>query len=231
MPVGLLGRKVGMTQVYGENGVLIPVTVIEAGPCPVLMLRSKERDGYEAVQIGFGIKPRRLAIRSERGHVAALSSKRAKSLEQSGKSLLPKANCEPPRYVREFRLDGEEHSLEVGQVLDVNLFAEVKSVDVIGITKGRGFTGAMKRWNFQGQNASHGEKKVHRRVGSIGNRSYPGRVFKGLKMAGHYGVEQVTIRNLSMVKIDTENNLIVIKGAIPGANGGHVIIRPTNYVS
>ena len=229
MSVGLLGRKIGMTQVYSEEGEVIPVTVLEAGPCTVLQLKTLDRDGYEAVQLGFGVKPRRLASKSERGHVTQLKSRRSKKKAEAGVDLLPKADCEPARHVREFRTDGVEHGFELGQVLDVNLFAEIAKVDVIGTSKGRGFTGAMKRWNFKGQGAAHGTKKVHRRVGSIGNRTWPGRVFPGQKMAGQHGVDKITVRNLNLVRIVAEDNLLVIKGAVPGPNGGFVIVRPTNY--
>ncbi|MEX0701548.1 MAG: 50S ribosomal protein L3 [Planctomycetales bacterium] len=228
MPVGLLGRKVGMTQVYDDAGNLLPVTVIEAGPCTVLQVRTRDRDGYEAVQLGFADKPRRLASRAERGHVTALAGKRRKQRESAGVELPPKADCEPKRFIREFRTDGEEHGLEVGQTLDAGLFADVTHIDVIGKTKGRGFTGVMKRHNFQGQPASHGAKRVHRHPGSIGQSADPSRVMKGMRMAGQYGNERVTIRHLRVVKVDPENNMLLVRGAVPGPNGQFVILRHTN---
>lgn len=230
MPVGLLGTKVGMTQVYDEAGNVIPVTVIQAGPCHVLQVKTASLDGYEAVQLGFLDKPRRLASRSERGHVTALGSKRRKSRQAAGVELAPKAECEPKRFVREFRTDGEQHGLEVGQALTVVVFGEVAFVDVIGTTKGRGTTGVMKRHNFSGQRASHGVKKVHRHPGSIGMAADPSRVLKGTRMSGRYGNEQVTVRNLKVVRVDEANNLLLVRGAIPGANGSNVIIRKTNKV-
>jgi len=232
MPVGLLGRKVGMTQVYDDQGNILPVTVIKAGPCTVLQLRTLDRDGYEAVQLGFEEKPRRLARRSERGHVAQISSKRSRRRAAGGVALLPKANCEPPRFVREFRTDGEEVAVDVGQQVTVGLFAEVTHVDVIGTTKGRGTAGVMKRHNFGGLRASHGVQRKHRAAGGIGghatNRGFSGRIKKGKRMAGRYGNERVTIRNLKVVRVDEENNCLVVLGAIPGPKDGLVMIRKTN---
>jgi large subunit ribosomal protein L3 len=226
MAIGLLGRKVGMTQIFDESGDAVPVTVIQAGPCPVLQLRSKQRDGYEAVQLGFENKPRRLASRSQRGHVAKLDSKRAKVRAKAGIEPLAKADCEPQRFVREFRAPIE--GLEVGQKLDVNQFAEVKRLDIIGTTKGRGTTGVMVRHNFHGQRASHGVKKVHRHAGSIGQSQFPGHVPKGRRMAGQYGNARSTMRNVKLVRIDAENNLLLVAGAVPGPNGGFVMIKATN---
>lgn len=232
MPVGLLGRKVGMTQVYSAEGKLLPVTVIQAGPCVVLQVRTKDRDGYEAVQLGFEDKPRRLASRSERGHVADIGSKRAKARSAAGVSVLKKADCEPQRYVREFRTDGETVGHEVGQKLTVELFNEIKRVDVIGKIKGRGFAGVMKQHGFGGMCASHGVQRSHRAPGSVAahstNRGFSGKIKKGKRMSGRWGNSQATIRNLDVVQIDTENNVLLVRGAIPGANGGYVIIRQTN---
>ncbi len=224
--MGLLGRKVGMTQVYDPAGTAIPVTVIQAGPCQVLQLKTKERDGYEAVQLGYLDKPRRLARRSERGHVANLDSKRQRSRTAAGIAPVAKAASEPQRLIREFRAPVE--GVEVGQRIGVDLFNEVPAVDVIGTSKGRGTTGAMKRHNFRGQRASHGVKKVHRRVGGIGCSATPSRVIKGKPMAGHYGAERCTVRNLKVVRVDGENHLLLVGGAVPGPNGGYVIVRPTN---
>ena len=228
---GILGRKVGMTQVYDEAGNAIPVTVIEAGPCHVLQIRTPERDGYSAVQLGFRDKPRRLASRSERGHVTKLGSKRVKSRTTAGVEIPAKADCEPKRQVREFR--GETEGYQVGQVVTVENLAEVKMVDIVGTTKGRGFSGVMKRHNFHGQRATHGVKKVHRHGGASGGLAAwrgGGRPKKGRKMAGQYGNERVTIRNLSLVRIDKENNLLLIHGAVPGPNGGMLMVSETNYV-
>ncbi len=228
MPKGLLGKKIGMTQVYDEAGVSVPVTVIEAGPCVVMQIRQMEKDGYSAVQLGFDDKPRRLAIRAERGHVAQIGSKRQKSRQAAGVEAPAKAECEPKRFVREFRADGEALDVQVGQSLTVGVFAETKFVDVTGTSKGRGFAGAIKRHNFSGLCASHGVKKVHRSLGSTGQRQDPGRVFKGQKMPGHYGDERITVRHLKVVRIDEANNVILIRGAVPGHNGSYVMIRETN---
>lgn len=225
---GILGRKVGMSQIFTETGDCVPVTVIEAGPCHVLQLRTPERDGYSAVQLGFRDKPRRLAIRSERGHVSAeLKSKR--STKRAGGEVVAKANCEPKRFVRELRVATEGYS--VGQELKVDVFTDVKAVDVIGTTKGRGYSGVMKRHNFGGQRATHGVKKVHRHPGGTGALAAyrgGGRMKKGKRMAGQYGAERVTARNLKVVKVDAEKNLLLIRGAIPGPNGGYVVVRTTN---
>ncbi len=226
MPAGLLGRKVGMTQVFDGAGNVVPVTVIQAGPCRVLQLRTVDRDGVEAVQVGFLDKPRRLASRSERGQVAKLDSKRSRRLVQAGVELPSKADCEPQSFVKEFR--GATEGLSVGQQLTVEVFAEVKSVDVSGVSKGRGFSGVIKRWKFGGQRASHGVKKVHRHPGSTGCNTSPARTFKNKKMAGHYGNENCTMRNLRVVRVDAENNLLLVRGAVPGPNGGYVVIRQTN---
>jgi large subunit ribosomal protein L3 len=231
MAVGLLGRKVGMTQVYTEDGTSVPVTVIEAGPCTVLQVRTADRDGYTAVQLGFGEKPRRLAVRSERGHVAQLSSKRAKQRSEGNIEPLPKANCEPPRFVREFRTTEADEALEVGQKLTLDLLKEVSHVDIIGWNKGRGTAGVMKQWNFGGLRASHGVQRHHRAGGSIAshstNRGFCGRIKKGKKMSGRWGNERVTVRNLRVVRIDGESNLILVNGSVPGPNGGYVMVRQT----
>jgi large subunit ribosomal protein L3 len=226
MSKGILGQKVGMTQIYDETGKAIPVTVIQAGPCRVLQIRDKDRDGYEAVQLGFAKKPRRLAARSERGHVGKLSSKRSKRRAAAGVELPAKPDCEPQRFVREFR--GSTEGYELGQEIGVDVLAEVTSVDVTGTSKGRGFAGVMKRHNFAGQRATHGVKKVHRHAGGTGCSAYPSRLFKGKRMAGQYGNARATTRNLKVVKVDAENNLLLVRGAIPGPNGGYVMIRETN---
>lgn len=240
--MGLLGKKVGMTQVYNEAGESLAVTVIEAGPCTVLQVRNNDTDGYAAVQVGFDDKlsnkdkeraeedrNRNRATRPERGHVAQLKSKRQKRLAEAGVESRPKANCEPKKFVREFRLNEENAAHEVGQELTAAVFDGVARVDVIGTSKGRGTSGAMKRHNFSGQGASHGAKKVHRRVGAIGghamNRGTSGFIKKGKRMAGQYGNTRVTVRNLKVVRIDAENNMLLVQGAVPGPNGGYLIIR------
>ena len=161
MSVGILGRKVGMTQVYDAAGKIVPVTAIEAGPCTILQIRSQETDGYQAVQLGFDDKPRRLASRSERGHVSALQSKRSKLLVTRGVTIQPKADCEPVRYIKEFRLTKGDAEYTVGQKLTVDMFNEITHVDVIGKNKGRGFAGVMKKYNFSGLGASHGVQRHH----------------------------------------------------------------------
>ena len=228
MAIGLLGRKVGMTQIFDESGKVIPVTVLQAGPCHVLQVRTQDRDGYEALQVGFGNKPRRLASRAQRGHVARLDSKRSKRLSGAGVELLPKADCEPQQFIREFRGPAADYS--VGQELKVAVFADIKSVDVVGISKGRGTAGVMKRHVFSGQRATHGVKKVHRHAGSTGCNTFPARVFKGRRMAGRMGNEQVTARNLKVVRIDSERDLLLVRGAVPGPNGGFVLIKQTNIM-
>ena len=243
MPLGLIGLKVGMTQVYDADGKIAPVTVIQAGPCPILQVKTKGQkkdgsdrngtgDGYEALQIGFVDKPRRKATRPERGHVSAnLESRRRQQRAQAGVQIPPKADCEPQRHIRELRLE-EPATHKVGEVLTVEgVFKDVKAVDVIGKSKGRGTAGAMKRHGFHGLPASHGVKKHHRSPGSIGslasNRG-SGRPKRGKRMAGRYGNSRVTSRNLTVVRIDPENHLILVRGAVPGPNGGLVMIRPTN---
>lgn len=226
MVVGLLGRKVGMTQIYDPTGAVIPATVLEAGPCRVLQLKTGSQDGYEAVQLGYLDRPRRLASRSQRGHVARLDSKRQRRRAAAGVEPVPKAGCEPKRFVREIRGSIDGH--QVGQQLNVGVFSEIKAVDVVGTSKGRGTAGAMKRHNFRGQRASHGVKKVHRHVGGSGCSADPARIFKGKKMAGRYGNARSTARNLKVVRIDAENDLLVVRGAVPGPNGGFVMIRQTN---
>ncbi len=236
MSKGILGRKIGMTQVYDpETGVATPVTVIEAGPCTVLQIRTKEKDGYEAVQLGYfdKVRPQKdrrtrqsKASRAERGHVANIGSKRSKRRAASGLEAVPKADCEPKKFVRELR--GSAEGLEVGQEVRVDALDGVTAVDVIGTSKGRGYAGVMKRHNYAGQRASHGVKKVHRHASGTGMSASPSRLFKGKKMAGQYGNARVTQRNLKLVKIDAENNLLLVHGAVPGPNGGMLVIKETN---
>ena len=232
MPLGLLGTKVGMTQVYDGAGKIAPVTIIELGPCPVLQVRTQERDGYDAVQLGFRDKKREKATRPELGHVSsALESKRRRVRTAAGVQLPPKPECEPQRYIREFRLEAPTE-IKVGALLKADeVFKDVPQVDVIGTSKGRGFTGVVKRHNFGGLRGSHGVKKGNRQHGSIASNASnrgSGRPKKGIRMAGQYGNERVTVRNLTVVRIDAENNLLLVRGAVPGPNGGLVMVRPTN---
>ena len=233
MPLGLLGQKVGMTQVYDADGKIAPVTVLKLGPCPILLVRDQKRDGYDAVQVGFLDKPRNKATRSERGHVAAdLESKRKAARVAAGNTPPPKANCEPQRHIREYRLDKPDDNLKVGSLLRVEeVFKDIKAIDVTSKSKGRGFTGVMKRHNFKGLRTSHGVKKGSRQRGSIASNASnrgSGRPKRGIRMAGQYGNANVTIRNLKVVKIDAENNVMLVMGAVPGPNGGLVSVRATN---
>ena len=202
---GILGKKLGMTQIFDEDNRVVPVTVVEAGPCVVTQVRTKEIDGYEAVQIAYGeIDPRKVN-QPEAGH-------------------FKKAGVTPRRHVAEIRV-ADSSSYEVGQDITVELFNDVKFVDVTGTSKGKGFAGGMKRHGFKGQGASHGNQAAHRRVGSIGQAATPGRVFKGKRMAGRMGNDQVTMQNLKVAKVDTESNLLLIKGAVPGVRGGLLVVK------
>ena len=204
MKKGLIGKKIGMTQIFDENGKVIPVTVVEAGPCVVTQKKTIENDGYEAVQVGFGdVKVSKLN-KPMKGHFA-------------------KNDVAPKKTLKEFRLS-DCASLNVGDVIKADIFAEGEIVDVKGTSKGHGTAGAIKRWNFSRLRESHGTGPNARHQGSLGACSSPSRVFKGRKMAGHYGHETVTIQNLTIAKVDAENNLIAIKGAIPGPKGGIVVI-------
>jgi large subunit ribosomal protein L3 len=232
MPLGMLGLKVGMTQVHDDKGQIAPVTVLQVGPNPVLQIRTQERDKYDAVQVGFLDKARRKASRAERGHVAEdLVSKRKEQRKSAGITPPPKANCEPQRFIREFRLD-KPAEVKVGDILKAGeVFKDIKHVDVIGQSKGRGMTGVMKRHNYGGLRRSHGVKKGMKQRGSTGSHAAnrgSGRPKRGIRMAGRYGNERVTIRNLEIVRIDPENNVVLVRGAIPGPNGGLVLIQPTN---
>jgi large subunit ribosomal protein L3 len=206
MVTGIIGKKVGMTQVFTGEGNLVPVTVVQAGPCTVVQAKTPARDRYAAVQLGFGSQKESRVGKAMRGHVA-------------------KANKGPFRVLREFRV-GADSQLEVGQDVRVgDVFAAGDVVDVCGVSKGRGTAGVMKRHKFSGFPGSHGTHEYFRHGGSIGNRSYPGRVFKGKRMAGRLGNERVTVEKLQVVEIRTDQDLIFIRGAIPGATGGTVIIR------
>ena len=208
MNVGLLGRKIGMTQIFQEDGTIVPVTVLECGPCTVLQLKTEERDGYSAVQMGFADKRRKSASAAERGHAKL-------------------AESEPKKFVREIRQENAAglEGIEIGKILTVDQFSEIRSVDVIGISKGRGFAGVIKRHGFKGLRATHGVKRMHRHPGSSGPSADPSRTFPGVKKPGHYGVARVTAKNLKVVKIDLESNLLLVKGAVPGPNGAFVTIR------
>jgi len=209
MTKSLLGKKVGMTQVFDEDGRTVPVTAILAGPCFILQVKTREQDGYDAIQMGFeDTKPSR-ATKPEAGHATRWASK-------------------PKRFVRETPLPEGIH-VAPGAEISVDIFDDVESVDVQGVSKGRGFAGVMKRWNFSGLGASHGVKRRHRAPGSIGMCQDPGRVLKGKKMAGRYGAKRSTVRNLKVVEIDKERNLLLVRGSVPGANGGYVIIRSSRY--
>ncbi|BAX54357.1 50S ribosomal protein L3 [Photobacterium damselae subsp. piscicida] len=204
--IGLIGRKVGMTRIFTEAGVSIPVTVVEVEANCVSQVKTVETDGYNAIQITTGSKKANRVTKPEAGHFA-------------------KAGVEAGRGLWEFRLENNEE-FAVGAELTVELFNEVKKVDVTGTSKGKGFQGAVKRWNFRTQDMTHGNSLSHRAPGSIGQCQTPGRVFKGKKMAGHMGAERVTTQNLEIVRVDAERNLLLIKGAVPGATGGNVIVKP-----
>ena len=205
MKKGIIGRKLGMTQIFDEKGKVIPVTVINAGPCTVIQKKTVEKDGYSAVQLGYSDLPERKATKPVKGHFEAhkVSFK---------------------KYLKEFRLD-DAASMNEGDIVTADTFAEGEKVDITGITKGHGYSGVIKRWNAHRLRMTHGTGPVHRQVGSMGANSDPSRVFKNKHMAGQYGNEQVTVLNLEIVKIDADNNLIAVKGAVPGPKGGIVYVR------
>lgn len=208
MAIGLVGRKVGMTRVFQEDGASVPVTVIEVLANRVTQVKSEDTDGYRALQVTTGEKKASRVTKPLAGHYA-------------------KAGTEAGRGLWEFRLEnGEGEDYAVGAELTVEVLAEVKKVDVTGTSKGKGFAGAVKRWNFRTQDATHGNSLAHRAPGSIGQNQSPGKVFKGKKMAGQMGNEQVTTQSLELVRVDVERNLLLIKGAVPGATGGDVIVKP-----
>ena len=198
---GILGRKVGMTHLFLEGGRALGVTVIEAGPCTITQIKTVEKDGYEAAQIGFG---------------------EAKKLNSPEKGHLKKHGSF--RYLREFRLTGDSE-VKAGQKLDVSLFEVGEKIDLIGVSKGKGFAGGVKRYHFRGGPKTHGQSDRHRAPGSVGATTTPGRVFKGLRMAGHMGDDRVTVRNVEVVRVDTDRNLLLVKGAAPGARNGILLIR------
>ena len=204
MQKGIIAKKVGMTQLFDEKGNVIPVTVVEAGPCIVVQKKTAENDGYSSVQLGFDNIREKLVTKPEKGH-------------------FDKAGVAPKRYLREFRLENAE-SMNVGDILKADTFAVGDRVDVVGTSKGKGYAGVIKRWNHHRLKETHGVGPVHREVGSMGASTNMSRVPKGKKMAGHLGNERVTVQNLDVVKVDVENNLIALKGAIPGPKGGIVLI-------
>ena len=204
MQKGIIGKKMGMTQIFDENGKVVPVTVVEAGPCTVVQKKTVESDGYVAVQLGYG-------------------DISAKKVSKPAKGHFDKADVAPKRTLREFRLD-DISAMNVGDILKADVFAVGDRIDVVGTSKGKGYAGAIKRWNQHRLRESHGTGAVARHAGSMGSCSTPSRVFKGKRLPGHLGAERVTIQNLKVVKVDAENNLIAIKGAIPGPKGSVVCI-------
>ncbi len=204
MKKAILGKKLGMTQIFAEDGTLVPVTVIEAGPCSVVQKKTVEIDGYSAVQVGFVDKKEKKANKPEKGHFA-------------------KAGVSVKRYVKEFKLDGAA-DMNVGDEIKVDAFESGEMIDVTGTSKGHGYAGTIKRWGTHRGPMTHGSH-YHRGPGSLGACSSPSRVFKGKKLPGHYGVETVTIQNLDLVKVDTERNLLLVKGSVPGPKGGLLIIK------
>lgn len=207
MAIGLVGRKSGMTRVFTNDGVSIPVTVIEVSPNRVTQVKTDDNDGYRAIQVTTGTRKASKVSKAEAGHFA-------------------KANVEAGRGTWEFRLEEGADAPVVGAELTVTTFEVGQKVDVTGVSKGKGYQGTVKRWNFRTQDWTHGNSRSHRVPGSIGQNQSPGRVFKGKKMTGHMGVDQVTVQTLEVVRVDAERNLLLVKGAIPGATGGDVLVRP-----
>ena len=205
MKKAIIGKKLGMTQIFAENGAVIPVTVIEAGPCVVVQNKTTENDGYNAIQVGY-------------------EDVSAKHVNKPAKGHFEKAGVQAKKHLKEFRLENTAE-YNVGDVIAADTFAQGEKVDITGITKGHGYSGAVKRWGHHMLQATHGTGPIHRQVGSMGANSTPSRVFKNKKMAGQYGNEQVTILNLEVVKVDAEKNLIAVKGAVPGAKNGIVVLR------
>ena len=205
MKKGLIGKKIGMTQIFDEKGNVIPVTVIECGPCVVAQKKTAENDGYDAIQLGFMDAKAKHMTKAEQGHFA-------------------KNGLQIKKHLKEFRYD-DCSKYNVGDVITVDTFAAGEKVDITGMTKGHGYSGVVKRWNCHKLRMTHGVGPVHRQPGSMGANSSPSRIFKNKKMAGQYGNEQVTVQNLKVVKIDSENNLIAVKGAVPGAKNGIVFVR------
>ena len=205
MKKAILGKKIGMTQIFTPEGKMLPVTVIEAGPCPVVQKKELENDGYVAVQVGF-------------------DDKKAKNMTKPAKGHFDKAGVGYKRHLRELKLDNAA-DMNVGDEIKADVFTEGESVDVTGTSKGHGFAGSIKRWGHHRLKETHGTGPVHRHAGSMGSNSDPSRVFKGKKLPGHYGVDKTTVQNLAVVKVDAERNLLLIKGAVPGPKGGLVIVK------
>lgn len=205
MKKAILGKKLGMTQIFSANGLVVPVTVVEAGPCYVTQVKSMEKDGYKAVQVAFDEKRENLVNKPEMGK-------------------FKKAEITPKRYVKEFTLDNAEE-YQLGAKIDCSIFSEGDLVDVVGTSKGHGWTGLIKKWNFNRMRMTHGNGPVHRHAGGTGANTYPGKVFKGHKMSGRWGNERVTIQNLTIVKVDPERNILLIKGAVPGTKGSLLTIK------
>ena len=203
MKKAIIGKKLGMSQIFAKDGTIIPVTVVEAGPCYVTQIKTKDNEGYDAVQVAFG-------------------AEKAKNVTKPLGGVFKKANIEAKKHLRELELEGD---YQVGAEIKCDIFEEGDMVDVTGISKGHGYSGTIKRWNAHRIMMTHGTGPVHRQVGSMGANSFPARVFPGKKMPGQFGVEQVTIQNLQVARIDTERNLLLIKGAIPGPRGGLVTVR------
>ena len=203
MKKALLGKKIGMTQIFSENGLVVPVTVIEAGPCYVTQVKTQNNDGYDAVQLAYSDIRESLVNKPQLGQ-------------------FKKAEVTPKRFVKEFKLEGE---YKLGDVIKCSVFAEGDLVDVSGKSKGHGYTGTIKRWNFRRHRMTHGNGPVHRHPGSIGSNTYPAKVFKGKKLSGRYGNESVTIQNLTVVKVDLDRNILLVKGAVPGPKGSMVCIK------
>ena len=205
MKKAILGKKLGMTQIFSNDGLVVPVTVVEAGPCFVTQIKNAEKDGYDAVQVAFEEKKEKLVNKPELG-------------------VFKKAEVTPKRYLKEFKFENAD-SFKLGQKIDCSLFEEGDLVDVSGLTKGRGFSGVIKKWNFHMARATHGTGPMRRHPGSIGANTFPSKVFKGKHMSGRYGHEQVTIQNLKVIKVDADRNVLLIKGAIPGNRGELITIK------
>lgn len=203
MKKAILGKKLGMTQIFTNDGLVVPVTVVEAGPCYVTQVKTSAQDGYDAVQVAFEDIRENLVSKPKKG-------------------VFAKANIEPKRHIKELKLEGE---YSLGQKIDCSVFSEGDLVDVTGNTKGHGWTGLIKKWNFNRMRMTHGNGPVHRHAGGTGANTYPGKVWKGKKMSGRYGNEQVTIQNLKVVKVDLDRNVLLIKGAVPGSKGALLTIR------
>jgi len=216
MNKAIVGKKLGMSQVFTAEGEVIPVTVVQAGPCPVIQVKTVEKDGYQAIKVAY--QP--AVARKVSGDAKASY----KGVNRPTKGQYDKAGVEPMRYMRELKIDGD---YAVGQVISCDVFQENDKVDVVGHTRGRGYTGVIQRWNHHRLPMSHGAGPVHREVGSMAANSDPSRVFKNKKMAGQYGNERVTIQNLTVVRVDAARNLLLIKGAIPGPKGGLVVVKTT----